>query len=164
MPDIFKSAAGKIVLVESATPARIIPNIDISTLAGSFAADDADILITSIAVSQQVRLAIFNTLNEDLFIYPLGNEASKCVIQGLAVSSDGCSTSEQYSGVDTIFFFYDTFKATGPNFTKLPVKLVIPPVTLEGYIDGMSLQLNSDANSLGFAKFSFNMTLLPTDS
>ena len=164
MPDLFNSSTGKVLLVQGATPGRL-SNIDLETGQGTFANTDPNILITSIAISQQVRLALFNTLNEDLFIYHLGNDASKCVIQGMAVSTDICNNGQMsYTGASTVMRFYDAYKAIGPNFNKLPVKLIIPPMTLEGYIDGMTLQINSGSSEFGIAKFSLNMTVLPMDN
>jgi len=157
MPDIFGSSFGKMFKVPNSTPAKLA-SIDLmpSKLGGS----NVDILITSVGLSQSAKLAFFHTLSDSIYIYPLGNEISKCVIEGIAVNS--CDTNE-YSAAKKIIDFYENNRASNFKNISTPITLTIPPINnLVGFIDGMTMQINASGNEFGFAKFSISMSVIPS--
>lgn len=184
MPDIFGSRFGKVFKVKGSTPGRLSP-IDFEP---KLAGDNVDILITSIGLSQSTKLAFFHTLSDSIYIYPLGNEISKCVIEGLAVNSTDCpaatatagatsatatagATREQagspdrgtYTAAKKIIDFYEKYRASNFRNIATPIKLSIPPINnLTGFIDGMTLQIGSGDRDFGYAKFSITMSIIPS--
>lgn len=160
MPDIFGSRFGKVFKVKGSAPGRLSP-IDFNP---KLAGDNVDILITSIGLSQSTKLAFFHTLSDSIYIYPLGNEISKCVIEGLAVNSADCdSATGEYTAAKKIIDFYEKYRASNFKNIASPVKLSIPPIdNLTGFIDGMTLQIGSGDRDFGYAKFSITMSIIPS--
>jgi len=156
MPDIFGSNFGKMFKVPNSTPAKFA---SIDLLPDKLGSSNVDILITSVGLSQSAKLAFFHTLGDSIYIYPLGNEISKCVIEGIAVNS--CDTNE-YSAAKKIIDFYEKHRASNFRNIANPVTLTISPINnLVGFVDGMTMQINSSGNEFGFAKFSISMSVIP---
>ncbi len=162
MPDLFPRSTGAVVRIESATPGQMA-SIELtgnSALVGG----DANVLISSIAVSQQTRLAYFSTLGKALYIYPLGNEMSKAIVSGLALPASVCGGgARDYTAAEKIINFYNNNKASNFQAVTSPVTLSLPPVTLKGFIEGMTLEIGSGAADFGFAKFSITMSIIPKE-
>lgn len=161
MPDLILKGRA-VHRVEGAVQGRV-SGIDIGT---NFASNDADILITSIGLSQSVKIAYFSTLGDSLYIYPLGNEMSKCIITGMALpATEACAGAiKEYSAVAKLLKFYEANRGSNFRNVSAPLTLVIPPTTLVGFIDGMTMEISSAANEFGFAKFSFTMAIIPNKS
>jgi hypothetical protein len=159
MPDIFGSRFGKVFKVKGSTAGRFSP-IDFNP---KLAEDNIDILITSVGLSQSTKLALFHTLSDSIYIYPLGNEISKCIVEGLAVNSEDCNaTKGQYTAAKKIIDFYEKHRASNFKNIANPVKLSIPPIdNLTGFIDGMTLHIGSSDREFGYAKFSITMSIIP---
>lgn len=164
MPDlIFGHPSGAVVHLSGANHGKM-QCIDIEGKGSKLAQGDIDILITSIGLSQQVKVAYFSTLGDAMYIYPLGNEMSKAVVSGMALPASICSANgtRDYSAAKKLIDFYDSNKASNFNAVSTPVKLHIPPIaSLEGFIEGMSLEIGSGAADFGFAKFTLNLSIIP---
>lgn len=162
MPDLFPRSTGAVVRIEGATPGQMA-SIELtgnSALVGG----DANVLISSIAVSQQTRIAYFSTLGKALYIYPLGNEMSKAIVSGLALPASVCGGgTRDYTAAEKIINFYNNNKASNFQAVTSPVTLSLPPVTLKGFIEGMTLEIGSGAADFGFAKFSITMSIIPKE-
>ena len=162
MPDLFARPKGAVALIKGAGQGTI-SSLDITAKGQSLLNQDADILITSLALSQSVKMAYFPTIGDSLYIYPLGNDISKCQLAGMALPTSACENSPGggYTAAEKILNFYEDNRAS--NFERLtePVKLVLPPVTLEGFIDGMTAQISSDPATFGFVKFTLTMSIIP---
>jgi hypothetical protein len=160
MPDLFPRSKGAVVRIEGATPGQIA-SIELtgrSTLVGG----DANILISAIAVSQQTRIAYFSTLGQALYIYPLGNEMSRAIVSGLALPASVCGDGNRdYTAAEKIINFYNNNKASNFSAVTNPITLSLPPVTLKGFIEGMTLEVSAGALDFGFAKFSITMSIIP---
>jgi hypothetical protein len=164
MPDlIFAHPTGAVAHLSGALHASMA-NIEMSGAKGSLVGGDVNILITGLAVSQQVKVAYFSTLGDALYIYPLGNEMSKAVITGMALPASVCTSkgsARNYSAVEKIVNFYNDHKASSFSAVSTPVKIVIPPVTLNGFVESMTLEIGSAPAEFGFAKFTINMSVIP---
>lgn len=160
MPDLFAHPSGAAVLISGSVQGRM-SNLELrgtSDLVGG----SAEVLISGIALSQQAKVAYFSTLGDSLYIYPLGNEISKCVITGMALPTSACSSAQRdYSAADKIIKFYNQNKASNFEAVANPIKLIIPPISLSGFIESMTLEIGSSAADFGFAKFSINMSIIP---
>lgn len=163
MPDlIFGHPSGAVAHISGANHGKM----SCIELEGSskLANGDIDILITGIAVSQQVKVAYFSTLGDAMYVYPLGNEMSKAVVSGMALPASICTSTgtRDYGAAKKLIDFYDKNKASNFNAVARPIKLHIPPVPpLEGFIEGMSLEIGSGAADFGFAKFTINLSIIP---
>lgn len=158
MPDLFASGGGGVAYLSSTSPARL----QSIALQGASAIGDVDILVTGLALSQNVKIAFFSTLGESLYIYPLGNEISKCVITGLALPASSCGSASNYTAAQKILTLYDTNKAT--NFANIshPLKVVMGPINLTGFIEGMTMEVSNDPKEFGFARFSIKLSIIPS--
>lgn len=161
MPDLFAHPSGAVALIQSTTPGRM-SNMDVRA-SSDLVGGDADILITGIALSQQAKVAYFSTLGDSLYIYPLGNEISKCIVTGLALPASSCNvgTARDYSSAQKVIDFYDANKASNFEAVANPITLSIPPISLSGFIESMSLEIGSSAAEFGFAKFTITMSIIP---
>jgi hypothetical protein len=164
MPDlIFAHPTGAVAHISGAVHASMA-NIEVNGSSGSLVGGNVNILITGLAVSQQVKVAYFSTLGDAMYIYPLGNEMSKAIITGMALPASTCISgggTRNYSAAEKIINFYDKNKASSFSAVSNPVKLVIPPVTLSGFIESMTLEIGSAPAEFGFAKFTINMSIIP---
>lgn len=163
MPDLFKHPSGAVALIESSTPGRM-SNIEVRGSSSALVNGDADVLITGIGLSQQAKIAYFSTLGDSLYIYPLGNEISKCIITGMALPASICNSqpsNRDYSSAKKIIDFYNANKASNFEAVANPITLSIPPISLSGFIESMSLEIGSGSAEFGFAKFSINMSIIP---
>jgi len=168
MPDLFPRSTGAVVRIEGATPGQMA-SIELTGGSAlgppeSLVGGNANILISSIAVSQQTRIAYFSTLGQALYIYPLGNEMSKAIVSGLALPASVCGGgARDYTAAEKIIDFYNRNKASNFSAAIAPVILSLPPVTLKGFIEGMTLEIGSGAADFGFARFSITMSIIPKD-
>lgn len=163
MPDLFfKHPAGAVARVSGAAHG-MLAGIEMSGGSGKLVNGNVDILITGIAVSQQVKVAYFSTLGDSMYIYPLGNEMSKAIVTGMAIPASQCMASgRDYSAAQKIIDFYEKNKASSFKAVSTPVTLHIPPVALKGFIESMTLEVGSAPNEFGFAKFTINMSVIPS--
>lgn len=159
MPDIFARSNGGVVHISGG--GGQMANIEL-TGKSALVNNSADVLISSVAVSQSVRVAYFSTLGDSLYIYPLGNEMSKAIVTGLALPASTCSGNRDYSAAQTIMDFYNSNKASNFSAIQTPVKIQITPVVLEGFVEGMTLEISNVPNEFGFAKFSITMSVIPS--
>jgi hypothetical protein len=161
MPDLFARSTGAVVHIDGATPGQM-SNIELTGKA-ALVNNSVDILISSVAVSQQIKVAYFSTLGDSLYIYPLGNEMSKAIITGMALPASVCTGgTRDYSAAQKVIDFYNNNKASNFSAVQTPVKLQIMPVVLEGFIEGMTLEIGSSPAEFGFAKFSITMSIIPS--
>jgi hypothetical protein len=162
MPDLFARPKGAVALIRGAGQG-MISSIDVTAGGTSLLNDDVNILITSLALSQSVKMAYFPTIGDSLYIYPLGNDISKCQLAGMALPVSVCEDSAGggYTAAEKILKLYEDNRASSFDRLSEPVKLVLPPVTLEGFIDGMTAQISSDPATFGFVKFTLTMSIIP---
>ena len=158
MPDIFGNfGLGSMHLVKGAGGVGRLSNIVLPELAGP---EEVNILITSLGLSQSVKMLYFNTLGENIYIYPLGNDISKCILSGMAVPSSNCKLGNKYDGAKKLITYYEKHRASNFKNVQAPVTITFEPVSLTGFIDGMSMEISSDINSFGFVKFSITLAII----
>lgn len=170
MPDlIFQHPTGAVAFIAGAVHGQMA-SIDLSASGGTnvgpgsndLVGGSVDILISGVAVSQQVKVAYFSTLGDALYIYPLGNEMSKAVITGMALPASVCSSSSRdYSAAQRVIDFYNANKASNFSAVSNAVTLNIPPISLRGFIEGMTLEIGNSPAEFGFAKFTITMSIIP---
>jgi len=160
MADIYARSNGAVALIRGAGQG-LLSNIDVEG-ASRLGGNDANVLITSVAVSQAVKMAYFPTIGDSLYVYPLGNDISRCQITRLALPVSACSGGGGgYTSADKIMKFYEKNRASSFSRLAKPVKLVMPPVSLEGFIEGMDAQVSADSGTFGFVRFSLRMSIIP---
>lgn len=162
MPDIFGNfGLGAFALVTGAGGTGRLSNIIVPELAGP---SEVNILITSLGLSQSVKMLYFNTLGDNIYIYPLGNDVSKCIISGMAVPSSNCASGNTYDGAQKLITYYEKHRASNFKNVQAPITITFDPVSLTGFIDGMSMEISSDISSFGFVKFSITLAIIPERS
>lgn len=159
MPDIFGNfGLGSMHIVKGAGGTGRLSNIIVPDFAGPA---EVNILITSLGLSQSVKMLYFNTLGDNIYIYPLGNDISKCIISGMAVPNTNCGSGNKYDGADKLIKYYETHRASNFKNVQAPIKVTFDPISLTGFIDGMSMEISSDISSFGFVKFSITLAIIP---
>jgi hypothetical protein len=167
MPDLFPAPQGSYAIVQGAQQGMV--SVDLQNAGGtSLLGGEFPMLISSVAMSQSIKMAYFPTIGDSLYIYPLGNDVSKCQISGVALPSQACNFTgpsrgdpRQYNSAETVLKFYEENRASSFKRLQDPVSVVMPPVTIKGFIDGMTLQISSDAATFGWAKFTLTLTVIP---
>jgi hypothetical protein len=165
MPDLFVSKFGAVKV--STGVSASIAGIDVFAPNGNNLTDDnsANILITGMALTQGARVSYFTTLSESIYIYPLGNKISRCQITGLAFpdcsSTTEASSNSGYDGAKRIIDFYQANKASNFQNISSPIVITAPPISLSGFLEDMTLNINGSKDLFGVAEFTLVFSVIP---
>lgn len=162
MPDLFVSKYGAVKV--STGVAGTLAGIDVIGSAGELSdVNTTGVLITGMALTQGTRVSYFTTLSESIYIYPLGNKVSRCQITGLAFPgcSDGQGGAEGFTNAQRIIDFYQAHKASNFENISTPISIVAPPISLSGFLEEMTLNVNGSKDLFGVAEFTMVFSVIP---
>ena len=162
MPDLFVSKYGAVKINTGISGS--LAGIQVMGGSGELSgANSAGILITGMALTQGTRVSYFTTLSESIYIYPLGNKVSRCQITGLAFPScsDGQGGAEGFTNAQKIIDFYQAHKASNFDNISSPIVIVAPPITLSGFLEEMTLNVNGSKDLFGVAEFTMVFSVIP---
>jgi len=160
MPDLFVSKYGA-VKVSSGTSGTLV-GLEVTGSSGELS--QTGILITGMALTQGTRVSYFTTLSESIYIYPLGNKISRCQITGVAFpacSTDGNAGGSGFENAQKIIDFYEANKASKFENITNPIQIVAPPISLSGFLEEMTLNVNGYRNMFGAAEFTMVFSIIP---